>query len=99
MKVDVAVIRHRSPGAAHYLTGCVDAVVLNAGDGAHEHPTQALLDMLAMSDVVESVDGLNVSIIGDITHSRVARSNIYGLRALGANVTLCGPRPIGPSRN
>ena len=60
MKVDVAVIRHRSPGAAHYLTRCVDAVVLNAGDGAHEHPTQALLDMLTMSDVVESFDGLNV---------------------------------------
>ena len=96
MKVDVAVIRHRSPGAAHYLTRCVDAVVLNAGDGAHEHPTQALLDMLTMSDVVESFDGLNVSIIGDITHSRVARSNIYGLRALGANVTLCGPRTMIP---
>ena len=101
MKVDVAVIRHRSPGAAHYLTRCVEAVVLNAGDGAHEHPTQALLDMLTMSDVVESFDGLNVSIIGDITHSRVARSNIYGLRALGANVTLCGPRtmiPVGVER-
>ena len=96
MKVDVAVIRHRSPGAAHYLTRCVDAVVLNPGDGAHEHPTQALLDMLTMSDVVESFDGLNVSIIGDITHSRVARSNIYGLRALGANVTLCGPRTMIP---
>ncbi|MFW5972822.1 MAG: aspartate carbamoyltransferase catalytic subunit [Bacteroidota bacterium] len=96
MKVDVAVIRHRSPGAAHFLTRCVESVVLNAGDGAHEHPTQALLDMLTMSDLVESFDGLNVSIIGDITHSRVARSNIYGLRALGANVTLCGPATMIP---
>lgn len=96
MKVDVAVIRHRSPGAAHFLTRCVDSVVVNAGDGAHEHPTQALLDMLTMSDLVESFDGLNVSVIGDITHSRVARSNIFGLRALGANVTLCGPRTMIP---
>lgn len=96
MKVDVAVIRHRSPGAAHFLTRCVDSVVINGGDGAHEHPTQALLDLLTMSDIVDSFDGLNVSIIGDITHSRVARSNVYGLLALGANVTLCGPRTMLP---
>jgi aspartate carbamoyltransferase catalytic subunit len=96
MKVDVTVIRHRSPGAAHFLTRCVDTVVVNAGDGAHEHPTQALLDMLTMADLVDTFAGLNVSIIGDITHSRVARSNIYGLRALGANVTLCGPQTMIP---
>ena len=96
MKVDVAVVRHRSPGAAHFLTRWVDSVIINAGDGAHEHPTQALLDMMTMSDFVPSFEGLNVSIIGDIAHSRVARSNIYGLSALGANVTLCGPRTMIP---
>ncbi len=96
MKVDMAVIRHESPGAAHFLTTCVDAVVINAGDGAHEHPTQALLDLLTISDHCDGFAGLNVSIIGDITHSRVARSNIFGLRALGANVTLCGPRTLMP---
>ncbi len=96
MKIDMVIIRHKSPGAPHFLTRCVDAVVINAGDGAHEHPTQALLDMLTMSDRFPSFEGLNVSIIGDITHSRVARSNIYGLNALGANVTLCGPKTMIP---
>ena len=107
MKIDMVVIRHGSPGAAHFLTRCIDSVVLNAGDGAHEHPTQALLDILTLSDLDlprfpeaqlhgGDFDGLNVSIIGDITHSRVARSNIFGLRALGANVTLCGPRTMMP---
>jgi len=96
MKIDMVVIRHKSPGAPHFLTRCVDAVVINAGDGAHEHPTQALLDMLTISDNFESFAGLNVSIIGDISHSRVARSNLYALRALGANVTLCGPRTMMP---
>lgn len=96
MKIDMAVIRHKSPGAAHFLTQCVDAVVLNAGDGAHEHPTQALLDMLSISDHFDSFNGLNISIIGDITHSRVARSNIFGLVTLGANVTICGPKTLIP---
>jgi aspartate carbamoyltransferase catalytic subunit len=96
MKIDMVVIRHKSPGAPHFLTRCVDAVVINAGDGAHEHPTQALLDMLTISDRFETFSGLNVSIIGDISHSRVARSNIYALRALGATVTLCGPRTMMP---
>lgn len=96
MKIDMVVIRHPSPGAPHFLTRCVDAVVINAGDGAHEHPTQALLDLLTISDRFDRLDGLNVSIIGDISHSRVARSNIYGLRALGANVTLCGPKTMMP---
>ncbi len=96
MKIDMAVIRHRSPGAANFLTQCVDAVVINAGDGAHEHPTQALLDLLTMSDLVDSFRGLRVTIVGDIAHSRVARSNIYGLRALGAEVTVCGPPTLIP---
>lgn len=96
MKVDVAVIRHKSPGAAHFLTQCVDAVVVNAGDGAHEHPTQALLDSLTITDCFDKTDGLNVTILGDVAHSRVARSNIYALRALGANVTLCGPPTLMP---
>ena len=96
MKIDMAVIRHKSPGAPHWLTRCVDAVVINAGDGAHEHPTQALLDLLTMSEHYPSFDGLNVSILGDITHSRVARSNIFALTALGANVTLCGPKTLIP---
>jgi len=96
MKVDIAVIRHKSPGAAYFLTQCVDAVVLNAGDGAHEHPTQALLDLLTISDIAPRFEGLNVSIIGDISHSRVARSNIYALTKMGANVTLCGPKTMMP---
>src|SRR5690606_26207537 len=96
MKIDMVVIRHKSPGASHFLTRCVDSVVINAGDGAHEHPTQALLDLLTISDLFPSFEGLNVSIVGDITHSRVARSNVYGLRALGANVTLCGPKTMMP---
>ena len=96
MKIDMAVMRHKSPGAPHFLTRCVDAVVINAGDGAHEHPTQALLDLLTMSEHHPSFEGLNVSILGDITHSRVARSNIFALTALGANVTLCGPKTLIP---
>ncbi|MEX0821913.1 MAG: aspartate carbamoyltransferase catalytic subunit [Rhodothermales bacterium] len=96
MKIDMVVIRHASPGAAHFLTRCVDSVVINAGDGAHEHPTQALLDLLTLTDLYASLKGRNVSIVGDITHSRVARSNIYGLKTLGANVTLCGPKTMMP---
>ncbi|MDA0874984.1 MAG: aspartate carbamoyltransferase catalytic subunit [Bacteroidetes bacterium] len=96
MKIDMVVLRHVSAGAPHFLTRCVDAVVINAGDGAHEHPTQALLDMLTISDHLGSLEGRNISIIGDILHSRVARSNIHGLLAVGANVTICGPNPLLP---
>ena len=96
MKVDMAVIRHKSPGAAHFLTQCIDSVVINAGDGAHEHPTQALLDMMTIADLFDTFRGLKVSIIGDITHSRVARSNIFALKTLGADVTICGPRTLLP---
>jgi len=96
MKIDMVVVRHVSPGAPHFLTQCVDAVVVNAGDGAHEHPTQALLDMLTITDHCGPLEGLNVSIIGDILHSRVARSGIHGLLSMGANVTICGPNPLLP---
>ena len=96
MKVDMVVIRHRSAGAAHFLTRCVEAVIINAGDGAHEHPTQALLDLLTISDHFTSLKGLKVAIIGDITHSRVARSNIFALTAMGASVTLCAPPTLMP---
>lgn len=96
MKVDMVVIRHTSPGAPVFLTRCIDSVVINAGDGAHEHPTQALLDLLTLTDIHPSLAGRKISIIGDIAHSRVARSNIYGLRALGAQVTLCAPGTMTP---
>jgi len=96
MKVDVVVLRHSSPGAPHFLARCTDSVILNAGDGAHAHPTQALLDVLTMRQHVDTFEGLNVSIIGDITHSRVARSNVQALTTLGANVTLCGPTTMLP---
>jgi len=96
MKIDLVVIRHKSPGAPHFLSRCIDSVIVNAGDGAHEHPTQALLDLLTISDHFSTLSGLNVSIIGDISHSRVARSNIYALRAVGAKVTLCAPPTLLP---
>ncbi len=105
MKVEVAVLRHRSAGAAHFLTRCIDGVVVNAGDGQHEHPTQGLLDALTVADLdvprlpaLAGLDfrGLRVAIIGDIAASRVARSNVYALTALGAHVTLCGPRTMLP---
>ncbi len=96
MGVDVVVIRHRAPGAAHMLTGVLDASVINAGDGAHEHPTQALLDMLTMRERLGRIEGLNVGIVGDIAHSRVARSNIHGLLKLGARVTVVGPPTLIP---
>ena len=88
MRPDLLVVRHPHSGAVALLAQKVACAVVNAGDGRHEHPTQALLDLLTMADLYPSFDGLNVSIIGDIAHSRVARSNIYGLRALGADVTL-----------
>jgi aspartate carbamoyltransferase catalytic subunit len=96
MKVDMVVLRHSSPGAPHFLARCTDSVILNAGDGAHAHPTQALLDVLTMREHVDTFEGLHVSIIGDITHSRVARSNINALTTLGATVTLCGPATMLP---
>lgn len=96
MKIDMVVIRHSSPGAAHFLSRVVDANVINAGDGGHEHPTQALLDMYTLREKYGSLEGLRVCIVGDIAHSRVARSNIYGLLTLGAKVSVCGPATLIP---
>ena len=96
MKIDMVVVRHQSPGVPHYLTRCVDAHIINAGDGAHEHPTQALLDMFTMQQHLGKLDGLKVAIIGDIRHSRVVRSNIIGLKKMGAEVTVCGPKTMMP---
>ena len=96
MKIDMVVVRHESPGVPHFLTQCVDAAILNAGDGAHEHPTQALLDMFTMQQVEPELKGRKIAIIGDISHSRVVRSNIIGLKKLGAEVVLCGPKTLMP---
>ena len=96
MKTDAVVMRHGVPGSAKLLTQFIDAVVINAGDGTHEHPTQALLDIMSLQEKFGSLDGLNIAIIGDIRHSRVALSNIYGLLTMGANVSLCGPPTFMP---
>lgn len=96
MGTDVIIIRHPMSGAPHLLAKNVRASVINAGDGINEHPTQALLDMLTMQERFGEFKGLNVSIIGDIYHSRVARSNLFGLKKLGANVTLCAPATLIP---
>lgn len=91
MKVDMLVIRHQYAGSAHFLSKHIKAQVINAGDGTHEHPTQALLDAFSMMEVHGNLAGLKVAIIGDILHSRVALSNIFCLKMLGAEVTVCGP--------
>lgn len=96
MKIDTVVIRHSSPGAPHLLTHYLDSNIINAGDGAHEHPTQALLDMYTISENHSSFEGLTVGIVGDIAHSRVALSNIHGLITMGAKVILCGPATLIP---
>lgn len=96
MKIDMVVVRHESPGVPDFLTRLVDATIINAGDGAHEHPTQALLDMFTMQQIHPELMGRKVAIIGDIAHSRVVRSNILGLQKVGAEVTLCGPRTLMP---
>jgi aspartate carbamoyltransferase catalytic subunit len=96
MKIDMVVVRHSSPGAPYYLTGCMDANIINAGDGAHEHPTQALLDMYTIWKKYGRLDGLRVVLVGDVKHSRVIRSNIWGLQTMGASVALCGPSTLLP---
>jgi aspartate carbamoyltransferase catalytic subunit len=96
MKPDIIVMRHSCSGAPHYLAERCDFSVVNAGDGAHEHPSQALLDLLTMRQQKGRIEGLTVAIIGDITHSRVARSNVYALNKLGAEVRLCGPGTMLP---
>ena len=96
MKVDMVVIRHSSPGAPHFLARHIDANIINAGDGTHEHPTQALLDTFSIREKLGSVAGKKVAIIGDILHSRVALSNIFALQKLGAEVMVCGPNTLLP---
>jgi aspartate carbamoyltransferase catalytic subunit len=96
MKIDMVVMRHGSSGAAKFLAERIPSNVINAGDGRHEHPTQGLLDMLTIRDHRGRIDGLKVCIVGDVLHSRVARSNIYGLLKLGAEVAVCGPRTLLP---
>jgi len=98
MGVDAIVVRHRSSGAPHRLAGWVSANVINAGDGMHEHPTQALLDLYTIRQRFPSFDGLRVAIVGDVLHSRVARSNIWGLQMMGADVTIVAPRTLLPPR-
>lgn len=96
MKMDCVVVRHPVPGAARQLTQYVDAVVINAGDGTHEHPTQGLLDIMSLLEKFGRLKGLRIGIIGDIAHSRVALSNIFGLTMMGAQVTVCGPGHLIP---
>ena len=96
MNPDVIVIRHSAAGAPHLLASLVKQSIINAGDGAHEHPTQALLDMMTIKEKKGKISGLKVAIVGDIAHSRVARSNIYGLSKMGAQVFLAGPATMLP---
>ncbi|MCK9604568.1 MAG: aspartate carbamoyltransferase catalytic subunit [Candidatus Omnitrophica bacterium] len=96
LKVDIIVVRHNYSGAAVMLARNLRASVVNAGDGWHEHPTQALLDIFTLKEKLGKIDGLKVSIVGDIAHSRVARSNIWGLTKLGAKVTVCAPKMLIP---
>jgi aspartate carbamoyltransferase catalytic subunit len=96
MKIDAVVIRHASPGSCHFLTDHLDSTIINAGDGAHEHPTQALLDLLSLKRKMGDISGKRVTMVGDILHSRVAMSNIYGLQKLGARVQVCGPATLIP---
>lgn len=97
MRPDVIVIRHSSTGAPHFLAAHVPAAIVNAGDGWHEHPTQGLLDIYTMRERKGVIEGLEVAIIGDISHSRVARSNIYGLLTMGAHVRVAGPKTMIPA--
>jgi aspartate carbamoyltransferase catalytic subunit len=96
MKVDMVVMRHSSPGAAHFLSLNVSASIVNAGDGAHEHPTQALLDSFTIREKLGDVGGKKIVIVGDILHSRVALSNIFALHMQGAEVKVCGPKTLIP---
>lgn len=96
MKVDIVVMRHSSPGAPHFLSNHIDANIINAGDGTHEHPTQALLDTFSIQERTGKVAGKKVVIVGDILHSRVALSNIFALKMLGAKVMVCGPPTLLP---
>lgn len=96
MKIDMVVVRHSSPGAPHLLTRVMQANIINAGDGGHEHPTQGLLDIFTIRRKLGKLKGITVALVGDISHSRVAMSNIYGLTKLGARVLVCGPSTLIP---
>jgi aspartate carbamoyltransferase catalytic subunit len=97
MRIDMVVIRHGASGAAQFLAERIESNVINAGDGTHEHPTQGLLDLLTLRDHFGTLEGVKVCIVGDVLHSRVARSNIWGLTKLGAVVGVCGPRSLLPN--
>ena len=97
MKIDMVVIRHGSSGAAQFLADRIESNVINAGDGTHEHPTQGLLDLLTLRQRWGTLKGKKVCICGDVLHSRVARSNIWGLQKMGAQVAVCGPRSLLPN--
>jgi aspartate carbamoyltransferase catalytic subunit len=97
MRIDMVVIRHGASGAAQFLAERIESNVINAGDGTHEHPTQGLLDLLTLRDHLGSIAGKKICICGDVLHSRVARSNIWGLTKLGAEVAVCGPRSLLPN--
>lgn len=97
MRIDMVVIRHSASGAARFLADRIESTVVNAGDGTHEHPTQGLLDLLTLRDHFKRLDGIRVCIVGDVLHSRVARSNVWGLTKMGAQVGVCGPRSLLPN--
>ncbi|HJU89784.1 MAG TPA: aspartate carbamoyltransferase catalytic subunit [Gemmatimonadaceae bacterium] len=97
MRIDMVVIRHGASGAARFLADRIESNVINAGDGTHEHPTQGLLDLLTLRDHFGNLGGCKVCIVGDVLHSRVARSNIWGLKKMGADVAVCGPRSLLPN--
>ena len=96
LKINMIVVRHASSGVPYYLTQCTDSNIINAGDGRHEHPTQALLDMFTIRRKYGHLDGLRVVLVGDVKHSRVVRSNIWGLKTMGASVAVCGPTTLLP---
>ncbi len=97
MKIDMVVVRHGSSGVPYFLTQCMAANIINAGDGTHEHPTQALLDMFTIRRKYKKLKGLRVVLVGDVKHSRVIRSNIWGFKTMGASVALCGPTTLMPA--
>ncbi len=96
MKTDMVVVRHQASGVPYFLTQCLDSSIINAGDGAHEHPTQGLLDLFTIREKYKKIKGLKVVIVGDIKYSRVARSDIWGFSIMGAHVSLCGPTTLLP---
>ena len=96
MKVDIIVLRHPSPGAAFFLSKNINSIIINAGDGSHEHPTQALLDSFSLIEKIGNLKNKNIAIVGDVLHSRVALSNIFILKKMGVNVRVCGPKTLIP---